>query len=310
MEKTVIDIFSDPTKPGSFYGPEKISKSHGVPYEEAKRALEKIKQYTLYKQVHKKPKRWRKVIVHFNNFQVTADLIDLRRLKKYNKNYEYILTFLDCFSRKAYCEKLKNKTTPIVLEALKKIFNQLEKKPKYFFSDQESAFMSKVIQSWFKENDVIFFVSFSPVHSGIVERFNRTLMSRIAKYLDFSETLEWISVLDKLVESYNNTYHSSIGMSPNEVNRTNEHIVWDKLYKKYMGQVDEPKFKVGDLVRLATERTKFEKGYLRGWTDEKFVIKQVVPNPVPSYILEDLKGEPIYGSFTENELNLATENGE
>ena len=57
MEKTVIDIFSDPTKPGSFYGPEKISKSHGVPYEQAKRALEKIKQYTLHKQVHEKPKR-------------------------------------------------------------------------------------------------------------------------------------------------------------------------------------------------------------------------------------------------------------
>jgi len=68
-----------------FYGPEKISKFQGVPYEEAKRALEKIKQYTLDKQVHKKPKRWRKVIVYFNNFQVTADLIDLRVLKNITK---------------------------------------------------------------------------------------------------------------------------------------------------------------------------------------------------------------------------------
>ena len=71
-------------------------------------------------------------------------------------------------------------------------------------------------------------------------------------------------MLDKLVESCNNTCHSSIGMAPNEVNRTNEHILWDKLYKKCMSQIDEPKFKVDDLVRLATERTKFEKGYLKG----------------------------------------------
>jgi len=302
MNKQVLSIFTDPSKPGSFYSPSKISKQIGISQKDALSSLKTIKQYYLYKKIVK-PKRYRKVIVHFNNFQVTADLIDLRRLKKHNKDYQYILTFLDCFSRKSHCEKLKNKTAPVVLEALQKIFKKLERIPKYLFSDQESAFKSHLIQNWFTENNVIFFVTFSPIHSGIIERFNRTIMGRIAKYMDYNETLTWIDVLDALVDSYNNTFHRSIGMAPNEVNPTNEHIVWDNLYKNYMNNVDTPKYKIGDRVRISTQRLNYEKGYLRGWSEEIFIIKRVVPSPVPSYILEDLKGEPIYGSFTENEIS-------
>ena len=45
-----------------------------------------------------------------------------------------------------------------------------------------------------------------------------------------NNTLRYIDVLEQLVDSYNNTEHSSISMSPNEVNRQNREELWQKMY--------------------------------------------------------------------------------
>jgi len=66
--------------------------------------------------------------------------------------------------------------------------------------------------------------------AAVVERYNRTLKTKMYKYFTFKNTLRYIDVLQDQVDSYNATYHRSIGMAPNEVNATNEHIVRSRLY--------------------------------------------------------------------------------
>ena len=65
---------------------------------------------------------------------------------------------------------------------------------------------------------------------------------------------------------------------------------------------DDPKFKVGDHVRISKYKNIFAKGYTPNWSKEVFVIKKN-KNTVPwTYFIDDLNGEEITGTFYEKEL--------
>ena len=64
----------------------------------------------------------------------------------------------------------------------------------------------------------------------------------------------------------------------------------------------DPKFKVVDHVRISKCKNIFAKGYTPNWSEEVFVIKKV-KNTVPwTYIINDLNGEEVIGTFYEKEL--------
>ena len=64
----------------------------------------------------------------------------------------------------------------------------------------------------------------------------------------------------------------------------------------------DPKFKVGDHVRISKYKNIFAKGYTPNWSEEVFVIKKV-KNTVPwTYVINDLNGDKIIGTFYEKEL--------
>ena len=64
----------------------------------------------------------------------------------------------------------------------------------------------------------------------------------------------------------------------------------------------DPKFKVGDHVRISKCKNILAKGYTPNWPEEIFVIKEI-KNTVPwTYAINDLNGEEIIGTFYEKEL--------
>ena len=106
----------------------------------------------------------------------------------------------------------------------------------------------------------------------------------------------YIDKLDDIVRKYNNTYYTSIKMKPIDVK--------DNTYVGFKKEVNDknPKFKVGDHVRISKYKNIFAKGYMPNWSEEIFIIKKI-KNTVPwTYILHDLNGEEIIGTFYENEL--------
>ena len=86
----------------------------------------------------------------------------------------------------------------------------------------------------------------------------------------------------KPVDVKNNTYIDSMELhSSKEVN--------DK----------DPKFKVGDHVIILKYKNAFAKGYTSNWYEEVFVIEKV-KNTVPwTYVINDLNGDEIIGTFYE-----------
>ena len=105
-----------------------------------------------------------------------------------------------------------------------------------------------------------------------------------------------IDLLDDIVDEYNNTYHRSIKMKPIDV-KNNTYIDFKKESND-----KNPKFKVGDHVRISKYKNIFPKGYMPNWSEEIFVISKM-KNTIPwTYVLNDLNGEEIIGTFYENEL--------
>ena len=79
----------------------------------------------------------------------------------------------------------------------------------------------------------------------------------------------YIDKLDDIADEYNNTYHRSIKMKPIDV-KSNTHI---DLKKKSNNK--NPKFKVGDHVRISKYKNIFAKGYMPNWSEEILVISKI-----------------------------------
>ena len=104
-----------------------------------------------------------------------------------------------------------------------------------------------------------------------------------------------IDKLDDILNKYNNTYHSTIKMQPVDV-KSSTYIDSSKEIND-----KDPKFKIGDIVRISKYKNIFAKGYVPNWSEEVFVIKKV-RNTVPwTYVISDLKVEEIVGTFCEKE---------
>ena len=107
--------------------------------------------------------------------------------------------------------------------------------------------------------------------------------------------------LDDIVKKYNNTYHTSFKMKPVDV-KDNTYID----FKKEVNDKD-PKFKIGDHVRISKYKNIFAKGYMPNWSEEIFIIGKI-KNTVPwTYVLNDLNGEEIIGTFYEKELQATNQ---
>ena len=86
-----------------------------------------------------------------------------------------------------------------------------------------------------------------------------------------------MNVLPNLVKEYNNTRHSSIKMTPTKASKKeNELTVWRNLYPEHLEIQDiNPKFSVGDRVRISKKKKTFEKGYTTRWKEEIFTVAKV-----------------------------------
>lgn len=137
--------------------------------------------------------------------------------------------------------------------------------------------------------------------SSITERANRTLKGKMYKMFTARGSHVWHDKLDDLVESYNNSYHSSIKRAPIEVTHANEGEVRDILYPP-LPPPKKPKFKLGDTVRIAKKLHVFQKKYEQLWSYEVFYISRVLKTNPVTYIIKDYDGEAIKGTWYQNEI--------
>jgi transposase InsO family protein len=233
IDKVLRKIYYDPEHAGSFGGINALKRVVGkqVSTSDIEYWLQSQDTYTLHKPVRHHFKR-RRIIVSDIDEQWEADLVDLSGISKYNKHFRYLLTVIDTLSKFAWIVPLKTKTGKEIVDAFTKIFSISKRKPQNLRSDKGMEFLNKMFQLFLKKENIHFFTSNNEVKASIVERFNRTLKTKMWKYFTEKNTLSYLPVLKELLQSYNNTWHRSIKRKPSSVNEVNASEVWHTLYAR------------------------------------------------------------------------------
>jgi hypothetical protein len=229
-----------------------------------------------------------------------ADLVDLGSIANHNDGFRYLLTCIDVFSKRAWVEPLKTKSGREVGNALEKIMT--ESRPNFLQTDKGTEWLNATVQGLLRRLGVKFYTSENDdIKAAVVERFNRTLKSRMWRYFTRNNTRRFLDVLPDIVYAYNNSHHRSIGMKPTEVTSSNVDLVRRRLYPSKPRKI-RWRYSVGDRVRISKQRRAFAKGYEGNWSEEIFAIATRHPTSSVTYGIRDLMGEDIKGKFYEQEL--------
>ena len=306
MEAKLQKIYSSPNEVGSFGGVEQLflrARELGlkVSRKQVRDFLKSVDAYTLHKPARKRFVR-NKILVGGIDQQWQADLADMQELRKFNDGYGYILTVIDCFSKFAWAVPIKTKSAKDMVQAFTDLLDQ-HRKPQRLQTDKGKEFLNESVQHLLKQRKINFFTSNSDQKAAIVERFNRTLKTRIWRYFTAKETRRYTDVLQQIINSYNKTKHRTIGVAPSEVNQNNEQEVWRRMYRHhYENEKHKSSLKAETSVRLSKAKTIFEKGYLPNWTEEKFKVAKASNKGRTVYKVKDEMDEAIEGQFYPEEI--------
>ena len=107
-----------------------------------------------------------------------------------------------------------------------------------------------------------------------MEIFNHTCKGLLFKYMMHHKTYRYIHLLQDFVDSYNSRPHHSIGgYAPNDINKSNEHTIFDLQYSEYLRSIPRKhKFSMNDKVRLSAYMYAFKRGFHKNYTEQIFMI--------------------------------------
>ena len=197
----------------------------------------------------------RKVYAGFKDNIWGVDLADMQLLSRYNKGIRFLLCVIDIFSKYACVAPLKDKKGISIVTAFQSILKQSNRKPNKIWVDKGSEFYNASFKKWLQDNDILMYSTNNEGKSVVAERFIRTLKSKIYKHMTSISKNVYIDKLNDIVDKYNNTYHITIKMKPIDV-KDNTYINTDKEINN-----KDPKFRVGDCVRVSKYKKTFAKGY-------------------------------------------------
>ena len=281
----------------------------GTSYKEESSVQEPTeKQKQLANELHheyKKPSKYLKVQIFGKDNTWGCDLADMVKKSSDDEKFRYILVCIDLYTRYGWAIPMIDKKQETLRESFEQIFENDQRIPDYIWFDKESAIKSKYFDKFLKENDIKLYHTENEGKSVFAERFIRTLKNKMWKYFTAVGNQKWNNaLLQKIVNEYNNTVHSSIHVTPKEASEKPELV--KEINEQHNHENDnlkeKIKFKIGDKVRIFKYKNKFEKGYETKWTKEIFIVDRIYYTKPITYSLRDLNGEKILGRMYGNEM--------
>lgn len=168
-----------------------------------------------------------------------------------NASVPCFLIIININTRKAWSYPMKNKGKDEVLNALKKFIGSV-KDVRTLTSDQDKAYLNDNIIDFFNENNIDYTTTEDNNHNilGIINRFIRTLRD-VNKERDFT-----IESMNRCINEYNNTEHSSTGITPNSFTKADEEKYIKEMDKRTEEIVSQKSFMLhkGDKVRYVIDK--------------------------------------------------------
>lgn len=309
MDQEIIDNYRNPEHPTAFSAPGTVARYYNISKKRAKKLLESIDSYVLHRE-YKRPRKFNPYYIYKPRTLIQADLIEIRTMSEENEGINYLLLIIDVFTRKIWVYPLKDKQGNTVRDALNTWIQSLRVKPKVFSTDGGKEFWNNPVKTLLRRYNIELQLAVGTSKAAYAERANKTLQIIIYKYLSDKETLKYIDVLDKLVDSYNNRGHRSLEYyTPNEAEqRRNTRTIREIAMKRFNKiKKKSPVLKVGQKVRIKTDAKQIvssRRAYAEQFHGEYYIITRINDNlPIPVYFLQSMDdGQDIKGSFYKEEL--------
>ena len=307
-EAKLSKIYYDPNSPGAYGGVARLldeARRHqlSVTRGEVEQFLSDQHSYSLHKPIRRVFKTNHTYVSGIDK-QWQADLADMQGVASENGGIRFLLTCIDVFSKNAWIVPVKDKGAASMVKAFEILLTSAApRKPTRLQTDKGNEFLCKPVQHLLKDRGIQHFTTDSDKKAAVVERFNRTIKSRIWKYFTAKRTQRYVDVLKDLVHAYNNSRHRSIGMKPADVRTKHETQIWRRLYGDGSRDAHEPSsLKRGQMVRISRWKGDFEKGYMPNWSAEDFHVENVIRHPHTMYELRDNDDESVRGAFYHKEV--------
>lgn len=161
--------------------------------------------------------------------KLQSDLLDMKKFLAFDDHAsnKWILTVVDVYSRKAWAAVLKTKGTEDVTPAIKSILDEIGEYLEAsgyppidsIQTDQGVEFKNQGVARILKIKDIELHENELDDHEaqGIVERFNQTLRRKLQLFWTAHETRVWQKILPEIIYNYNNTVHSTLGATPDDI---------------------------------------------------------------------------------------------
>ena len=179
----------------------------------------------------------------------------MKLIAKRNKGIKYLLCAIDLFSKYAFVVPLKDKKGVSIVNAFQSILNNSKRKPNKIWVDQGREFYNNSFKKWLKHNDIEMYSAHNEGKFAVAERFIKTAKNKFYKHMTTISKNAYFDILDDIVDKYNNTYNRTIKMKPIDIKTDS--------FGEYNEESNEknPKFKIGDYVRISKHKNIFVKGY-------------------------------------------------
>ena len=194
------------------------------------------------------------------SFQIDLTFLPAYKIKN-NGNY-VLFTAININTRYSYASYSKDKEADTIIAMLNDFLkNCLEIHT--LTLDSGSEFTNKKVMNWFNTHNIkTFFVVGDSHKLGIINRFHRTLKSKLMKHMTATDNVRWIDILPEIIKNYNNTYNRGIGYTPKEASRP---IITAKIISNAIEKTQDIEnrdinvFNVGDKCRVFKDKELFDK---------------------------------------------------
>ena len=175
----------------------------------------------------------RPIIAKYPNHRWAADLVDMGYYSADNKNFKWILTIIDFFTKKVFAYALKNKEAETIRNGFEQICSSVNTYPLILQTDNGGEFVNEILRDWATDHNVklVRTLSYSPTSNGLIENFNNLLRKMIREGFIRNNNFNWVDHLDTYVLNRNGSKHSTTKFTPNDIWAAGREPL-DKLSKK------------------------------------------------------------------------------
>ena len=218
----------------------------------------------------------------------SSDLLDMNDYgAKNNRGYSYILVGIDNFSKFGWTIPLKNRYAHSITDAFLQIIKTSRHKPNLLETDKGKEYVEKLFNEFLNKHNIKKYSRNTSLAAVFAEKLNRTIRNLIKKPVFEKRIADWTSELPSVIKQYNNTNNSSTKMKPIDASKkSNEKLVYSNLQDWRVGQ--QPKYKLGQLVRTADIKRVFSKGDSTNYSNKNYTKTEVIYDTIPSYRIDYL----------------------